>query len=313
MIKQAQELSAIGKKFSMIIYGEPGIGKSTIALSAPNPVLCDFDRGVFRVKAEHRTTTIEVSEYDEFLADLESPEVQKCETLIIDTAGSMVSMMYAKYDKALNTKDPRKVYGAIKSEFSRLTGQIRDAMNKNVIYIFHSAEEQKNDKTVVRLLCEGSAKNIVWAPCDFGGFMYRKKGERYINFTSSDEAFAKGCHGIHDEWRIPTLAAGDKNDYITGLFNHARANIEAEDSANTAAVTQYNEAIAAGKKIIDTVKDIETANAALGQLRALEHASTSQKELSTQLANKAKKLGLFFDRVLKAYTPAPPEGAKGAS
>jgi len=301
MIKKPQEISATGKKFSMIVYGEPGIGKSTLALSAPDPILCDFDRGVLRVRAEHRQTTIEVSGYDEFLADLDSEEVRQCETLVIDTAGSMVSMMYAKFDKELNTRDPRKVYGAIKAEFSRLTGQIRDAMNKNVIYIFHSMEEQKNEKTVTRLLCEGSAKNIVWAPCDFGGYVYRRKGKRYINFTSTDEAFAKGCHGIHNEWEIPELAPGDKNDFVSRLFGQARHNIQSEDSAGNVIKAQYEEVMRRGGEILSTVTNAETATSAKAQLLKLEHISTSKKELATALNQRAKSIGLKFDKAADLY------------
>jgi hypothetical protein len=308
MIKKPQELTATGKKFSMIIYGEPGIGKTTIALSAPNPVLCDFDRGVLRVRAEHRSTTVEVSNYDEFLGDLESPEIQQCETIVIDTAGSMVSLMYSKYDKELNTRDPRKVYGAIKSEFSRLTGQIRDVMNKNVIYIFHSVEEQKNEKTVVRLLCEGSAKNLVWAPCDFGGFMYRSKNKRYIGFTSTDEAFAKGCHGISGEHLIPELNPGDKNDFVTRLLDQARANIEADDANNNALKSQYDDVMLRGMQIITAIVDAETANTAMNELLQIEHISTSKKELSALLKKKTTSLKLDFNKDIGEYV-----AAKGAA
>jgi hypothetical protein len=301
MIKKPQEITAAGKKFSMIVYGEPGIGKSTLALSAPNPILCDFDRGVLRVKAEHRSTTLELSNYDEFLTDLNNDEVLQCETIVIDTAGSMVNMMYAKYDKELNTRDPRKVYGAIKSEFSRLTGQIRDAMNKNVIYIFHSAEENKNDKTVTRLLCEGSAKNIVWAPCDFGGYVYRRKGKRYINFTSTDEVLAKGCHGIHGEWDVPELSTGDKNDFVSRLLDQARKNIETEDSAGNALKAQYDEVIRHGSEIIAAIVDADTANAAAAEFKKLVHISTSSKELGSAFNKKIKTCGLTFDKVAKLY------------
>jgi len=300
-IIQPQDITATGKKFSTIIYGEPGIGKSTLALSAPNPVFCDFDRGVLRVRAEHRKPTLEMSSYDEFLEDLDTSEIKQCETVIIDTAGSMVSMMYAKYDKQLNTKDPRKVYGAIKTEFSRLTGQIRDALNKNVIYIFHSVEEEKNDKAVVRLLCEGSAKNLVWAPCDFGGYLYKRDSKRYINFTSSAVAFAKGCHGIHDEWEIPSLEPGDKNDFVTRLFEQARKNIADDDGASNAIKAQYEIVMERGMKIIATITDEATANAAKAEISELNHFSTSKKELSTLLTKKAKTFGLTFDKKLDAF------------
>lgn len=54
MIKKPNEMTFTDKKFSMILYGAPGVGKTTLALSAPDPILIDFDRGVSRVKAYHR-------------------------------------------------------------------------------------------------------------------------------------------------------------------------------------------------------------------------------------------------------------------
>jgi hypothetical protein len=93
MIRKPEELTATGKRFCMIIYGAPGQGKTTLALSAPNPILCDFDRGVLRVRAEHRTATAEFEGYAEFLDDIQTPEFKRYETIVIDTAGSMLSMM----------------------------------------------------------------------------------------------------------------------------------------------------------------------------------------------------------------------------
>ena len=315
MIKKPQELSAEGKKFSMILYGEPGIGKTTLALSAPNPILCDFDRGVLRVRAEHRKTTVEVSNYDEFLTDIGSAEFKSYETIVVDTAGSMVSMMYAKYDKELNTRDPRKIYGAIKSEFSRLTGQIRDVLSKHAIYVFHSTETEKDGEVVSRLLCEGSSKDIVWAPCDFGGRIYKRTSKdggikRYVNFSSDGKALAKGCHGIHGEWEIPELPAGSENNFIKRLIQRAQDNISAENEAFSEAKEKYKTAIEAGTEIVAGITDLETANQSMPKIKAIDHALTSEKEIGSMFKKKVKGLGLFYDHVLGKYTIAPPEGQK---
>ena len=53
--------------FSAIIYGSPGMGKTTLALSAPKPVLIDFDHGVSRVSARHRVPTIVSNTYEKCL------------------------------------------------------------------------------------------------------------------------------------------------------------------------------------------------------------------------------------------------------
>ncbi len=52
LIKKCNEL-VILTTVKMMIYGQAGMGKSTVALSAPNPLLLDFDNGVKRMNMAH--------------------------------------------------------------------------------------------------------------------------------------------------------------------------------------------------------------------------------------------------------------------
>lgn len=56
MIRNPNEIQDGAKKIRMLIAGYPGIGKSTLALSAPNPLHIDVDFGIDRI--EPRYTTI---------------------------------------------------------------------------------------------------------------------------------------------------------------------------------------------------------------------------------------------------------------
>src|SRR5690242_2633620 len=73
----------------VLIYGQPGIGKSTIALSAPYPLLLDFDNGVHRVNNLHQTDTVPIEKWEDVLDVLEE-DLSPYKTLIIDTAGKML-------------------------------------------------------------------------------------------------------------------------------------------------------------------------------------------------------------------------------
>ena len=64
-IKRPDQMDFSDKTFTMIISGSPGIGKTTLALSAPDPILFDLDRGISRVRAEHRKLTSEAEAYEE--------------------------------------------------------------------------------------------------------------------------------------------------------------------------------------------------------------------------------------------------------
>jgi len=295
--------------FSAIIYGSPGMGKTTLALSAPKPVLIDFDNGVSRVAAAHRVPTIVCNTYEEVLEDIDSPDMKEFETIVIDTGGSFIT--YLK-DWALRTKkdaktqkgtpNTLKIFGYAKTEFAAFTEKITKVMHKNVIYVFHTEEKaDKDGNPVQRLMCEGAVKNLVWNPCDFGGYLQMINNERKLCFTPTDGYFAKGTHGIVGNITVPVLDANTPNVFMTQLFEQARKSIIEESEANSKERKKYDEVMGDVKAIIEGVTDVDTANQALSLISDLEHALTSKKESGAMLTAKAKTLGLKYDSKAKAY------------
>ena len=69
IFKQPSELE-YNSTIKALIYGQPGLGKSTLALSAPNPVLFDFDGGVQRVNGAFQCPTLPVMSWEEVLMGL---------------------------------------------------------------------------------------------------------------------------------------------------------------------------------------------------------------------------------------------------
>lgn len=310
MIVTPENMNFSDKKFSMIIYGSPGVGKTTLALSAPDPVLLDFDRGISRVNAAHRKPTSFVSSYKEVLADLASPAMKDFQTVIIDTGGSLVTFLkdWAMEEKGAKTKSGEfnglKGFGFVKSEFASFTEDIKTRLNKNIIYVFHSNEEKDKDgNPIQRLVCEGSVRNSVWTPCDFGGYVQMIGMQRVICFTPEQEYFAKGCHGIKGKISIPELGPNDPNDFITRLFDQAKANIAAEAEALAPIKEQYERVMDTVRQMVDTVIDIETANRAAKDIPTLAHALTSKKEASALLNEKVKSLGLKYSASAGGYVP----------
>jgi hypothetical protein len=308
-IVKPEEMDFSTQRFSCIIYGSPGVGKTTLALSAPDPLLLDFDRGVSRVKAEHRKPTSVCATYEEVLADINSPEMKDFQTIVIDTGGSFITFLK---DWAMRTKqgarqkngefNSMKGYGFVKNEFQRFTEDIKTRLNKNVIYVFHSVEgADKDGNPIQRLMCEGSTKNTVWTPCDFGGYVQMVGDERFICFTPEQEYFAKGCHGIDGKRRIPVLKSGEPNLFMSRLFDEARANIAREAEASAAVNAAYHGVMDEVQTILDHVSDIDGLNYALSELPNLPHVKTSRKEAAARLAEKAKQLGAYFDKDSAAY------------
>lgn len=307
-IVRPENMDFSGQKFSAIIYGSPGVGKTTLALSAPAPVLIDFDRGVSRVRASHRRPTIMCSTYEEVLADIQSPEMAEFETIVIDTGGSFVTFLkdWAMREKGAKLKNGEfnalKGFGFVKSEFSSFTDYVKTVLNKNVIYVFHSQEQSDKDgNPTQRLMCEGSVRNTVWNPCDFGGYVQMIGTQRMICFSPEQEYFAKGTHGIVGRMPIPNLSESEPNNFMTKLFETARANIAKERELYAPQREAYEAAMVEIGKIVDGVVDVQTANVAVEAIQNIDHALTSKKEASALLTAKTSELGLKYSK--EGYVP----------
>lgn len=318
MIRNPNEIQEGAKKIRMLIAGYPGIGKSTLALSAPRPLHIDVDFGIDRIEPRYRKPYIQPKSYDEILDDLTPDNVKDFDTLVFDTGGKLISLMsqwaikkdvkYGQRDGSLSLKG----YGFIGREFQRLMDYCFYELDKHIVVVFHAIEEKDGDNTRLRIKVEGQTKNNVWEPMDLGGFVEIQGNNRTIGFSNCERYFAKGTRGIHGVWQVPDLGPDKPNDFLTRLFAQYNALSAAEVAQNAEEQEAYEAAMAKGREIVAGITDADSANAAMSKIKAVSHALTSKKEVNAAFNAKIKELGLFYDKVLKKYTPAPAEGEKGA-
>ena len=318
MIRNPSEIQEGAKKIRMLIAGYPGIGKSTLALSAPRPLHIDVDFGIDRIEPRYRKPYIQPKSYDEILEDLTPLNLQDFDTLVWDTGGKLISLMsqwaikkdakYGQRDGSLSLKG----YGFIGREFQRLMDYCFYELDKHIVVVFHAIEEKDGDNTRLRIKVEGQTKNNVWEPMDLGGFVEIQGNNRTIGFSNCERYFAKGTRGIHGVWQVPELGPDKPNDFLTRLFAQYNALSAAEVAQNAEEQEAYEAAMAEGREIVAGITDADSANAAMSKIKAVNHALTSKKEVNAAFNAKIKELGLFYDKVLKKYTPAPAEGEKGA-
>ena len=195
----------------------------------------------------------------------------------------------------------QKGFGAVKSEFVRLTGWLKTTLNKNIIYVFHAVEEKNKDGAAIqRLLCEGSAKNIVWQPCDFGAYLYKNGDKTVAGFSPTDEYFAKGCYGIKGVVEIP-FGEGIKNDFLTRLFERANKTLADESEYFKEEKEAYDAAMEQGKALIDAIDTPEKDMKVGEDMKTLNHSLTSLAELRQIYKDRIKELGYVWDGIKKAY------------
>lgn len=317
MIRDPKKIQEGEKKIRMLIAGYPGIGKSTLALSAPNPLHIDVDFGIDRIEPRYRVPYIQPKDYQEILDDLTPMNTQGFDTLVFDTGGKLISLMslwaikkdpkYGQRDGSLSLKG----YGFVGKEFVRLMDYCFYELQKNIVVVFHAVEEKDGDNTRLRIKVEGQTKNNVWEPMDLGGFVEVFGNDRTIGFSNCERYFAKGTRGIHGIWKIPALGSNSQNDFLTKLFADYNSKAAAEVAQNAADQAAYETAMETGRSIIAAVSNADAANEAMPYFKEIPHALTSEKELTVAWNKRIKELGLFYDKVLGKYTPVPKE-PKGA-
>lgn len=315
MIKKANTVPTEDKKIRILIAGYPGIGKSTLALSAPKPLHIDIDHGIDRIEPRYRADYIQPKTYDEVLEDLVPENVTDYDTLVFDTGGKLISLMslwaikkdpkYGQRDGSLSLKG----YGFVGKEFNRLMDYCFYELKKHIVMVFHAIEDKDGDQTRLRIKVEGQTKNNVWETQDLGGFVEMVGNDRTIGFSNCEKYFAKGTRGVSGVMRIPALGPTTPNDFLTKLFEQYNARSAEEMAHQNEQKKIYDEAMEAVNTLVLTITDAETANAAMPAFKGIQHALTSEREAALVWNAKIKELGLFYDKVLKQYTvPAPEEG-----
>ena len=317
MIRKAENVNVADKKIRILVAGYPGIGKSTLALSAPNPLHIDVDFGIDRIEPRYRKDYIQPKSYEEILEDLKPENLTDYDTLVFDTGGKLISLMslwaikqndkYGQRDGSLSLKG----YGFVGKEFTRLMDYCFYELKKHIVMVFHAVEDKDGDNTRLRIKVEGQTKNNVWETQDLGGFVEMIGNDRTIGFSNCERYFAKGTRGVSGVIKIPALTPTSANDFLTKLFEKYNEKNADEVAQANEQKKIYDEAIETARQMIQSVTDAASVNAAAPNFKKIQHALTSAKETAILWNARIKELNLFYDKVLQEYTPAPEDKKEG--
>lgn len=305
MIRKPAEMVNTENKFRVLIAGYPGIGKTTLGLSAPKPLLIDVDFGINRTMASVRKDYIQPESYDELLNDLKG-DLSDYETIVIDTGGKLLDLMKAyviKNDIKNAKKDGTlslQGYGAVGREFSRFMNYIYFDLRKHCVIIFHAVEEKQDEETKLRILVEGSTKNTVWQNVELGGFIEMRGNKKTIGFDNCERYFAKSSFGIKGNYTIPELDGTQQNDFLTKLFEQANKNIQEESKVFEEERKQYQEVMNALNPLIENMT-LENVNEVIEAIKTVPHILTSEKEAKAHFAGKIKELNLVWNKEKQQY------------
>ena len=308
LIKKPSELT-VKSTISALIYGQPGIGKTTLALSAPNAVLFDYDGGVHRVNAAHRGATVEINSWDDTSAVLESEEIKEFDTIVIDTAGKMLDFMSADIIARSKNKTPgRKLalneYGERKAMFISFLKAV-SMMGKNVVFVAHEREEKNGEEKQIRPEIGGSSAGVLIKELDLVGYMEAIGKEKTISFDPCEKFYGKNTCNLPSIIKVPVII--DANGNITGrntFMSDIIAKYKEYQARQTELSGDYDALMDVIKENVEMVTDEVSANDAAERIAAFEHIFDSKVRAGMLLNEKCRKLGLRFNKLAKKYERA---------
>lgn len=331
VFKQPSELQP---KFAIaaLIYGSPGSGKTTLACSAPNAVLLDYDGGATRIHGAHQIPTLQVSSWEQTQDALneikQSPEIH---TIVVDTIGKMLAFMedYIKrnptYSKGGSPIEMNrdgslsmKGFGRRKQMFLDFLKQVL-VMGKHIVFVGHDKEEKRGESgqdIIIRPEVGGSSANDLMKELDLVGYVEMVGNKRTISFTPCEKYYAKNTCNMPGKIEIPMIldARGkpmaykdengvehDTNDFMVGVI----AAYQKRQADNIAQTTEYEKLCAEITERAEAIHSAEDANNFRHWALEQKHVFNSAVKVKVALESKAKELRLTQDKTTKEY--ADPE------
>jgi len=280
-----------------LLYGEPGIGKTTLSLTSPNPLLIDCDLGIRRVSPQFRKDYVEANKWEDIADLVNNPvEIANYDTLVIDTVGKLLELMGTKII-ADNFKLGSKTggltlqgYGTLLAEFRAFNAKLT-RMGKNVIYLAHDSEFKDGDKTKLRPDITGKSMGTVLREMDLVGYMQSRNNERTISFTPSDTYYGKNTCGLSN-----VISIGDMNKEaikpMTDIFNHFKKMIDSQSEI----MAKYAVLMDTADKHIEGVTDVKTATQVSETLKSVEEIWDSKTVIRIKFQEKLNELGIKWNK-----------------
>ncbi len=280
----------------MLVYGVPGVGKTSLSNTADNPVLIDCDRGADR--AALRKDTLVCSKWEDITAEKETFKQYK--TVIIDTAKACLDDFLCDYairvDDA-SKKNKLKMFGYVGDEFKKFVAYLR-SINVDLIILAHAAEDKDGDDRIFYPSVTGQSKDLVQRISDQIGFLsYGADNSRVLHFQKDRRIVAKDTAQLGDII-IPDVSDPTYNDAMARIIAATKKRIQERTNAQNAAL----DAIKGAEDAIAGVIDGPTADAALEAINACPAADVPalKKKLATALKTHNLKMDKASGKFVKA-------------
>lgn len=309
LIKKSNEL-IIPSTVKMMIYGQAGMGKTTLALSAPKPLLLDFDNGVKRVNLQHLdgVDIVQISSWAD-IKQLIHENLSAYQSIVPDTVGKMMDFIITY--KCGKRQPQVQDWTGINAEFSWFVREF-SGLGKNLIFIAHRDTRKEGDRNVFIPYLREKNYNAIVTELDLLGYLEMKSEagvqKRTITFDPTDRNDGKNTCNLPAVMDIPTVV--DSNGNATGKNNFIAEKIISPYlgmlSYKLEEIKKYDALISDITAQIEEITDAQSANDFASRVNGFSHVGSSLIKTKSLFASKVKSLNLVYDKESKSYSDAVP-------
>lgn len=307
LIKKATELE-ISPVIKMMIYGQAGMWKTTTALSAPKPLLLDFDNGVKRVNIEHLQSvdTVQVSNWME-VGQVLREDLSSYQTIVVDTIGKMID--YVISYKCGNKQPTIRDWSGINSEISNFFQSLSN-LKKNIIFVAHRDTRKEGDETVYIPALREKTYNSIVTELDLLGYMEAKSENGQvrctITFDPTNRNDGKNTCNLPSIMTVPTIIdksgrSTGKNDFIFSMVISPYLSMLEQKKLEA---KKYDVVINEIKDAIEHITDATSANDFASRINNFDHVGSSLSMTRMLFSKKVNSLSLSYNKEEKKYEPA---------
>lgn len=293
----------------MTAYSVPGLGKDSLAYTADDPLLLDFDNGSHRA-ALRRGDTVPIKKWAD-IEDITAADLAPYKTAIISTGGRAGDLLKVH----LIAADPKnagayggmsgKGWGNMANRLNRLVNLIRSE-GKDLLITMHCDEKGDGDDIKERIDAQGAWKNEIYKVSDaMCRIRIRPNGERYLDFDPSESGFGKNPAGLPKL----TFPHPDKDPhFLANVITQIKASINKLTAEQAEAVKKAEADV---KELAEMTAKLFTECDTLEKFNHVPLGLAKERKgtpFATAVKDEATKRGYAFDKASGLY--AAPEPAK---
>ncbi len=273
----------------VLVYGQPGIGKTSAGYTAAAPLLLDFDKGSHR--SGFRKDTVRVEDWTEVVR-LSPEDLEPYKTIVVDTGGRALDAITSHIGKT-NPKSTTgsgaltlQGYGELKAVFTSWVSDLRK-LQKDVVILAHDTEDKRGDDLIVRPDFQGGSKHEVIKVADAVGYMAQVGNDKVLNFDPTSSAVCKNCAGLAP-MKVPDFSKSP--NFLANVIQAMKDKLNEKTEGQRVAA----EALSEWKSSIDEAESVDDFSSLIQPV--LEADESVRENVKRILWGAAKAKGFRFDK-----------------